>query len=54
MKRSHNKTATIELTKLEWGIIVLALQEARTMPRKSGELAESLAELVAVQTKGVK
>lgn len=43
------KTATMELTSLQWGMIVLALQEAQTMPKKSKELAEQLAELVEVQ-----
>lgn len=43
------KTATMELTSLQWGIIVLALQEAQTMPKKSAELAEEIAELTAVQ-----
>lgn len=45
-----SKTATMELTSLEWGIIILALKEAQTMPRRSKELAESLQELVNVQT----
>lgn len=44
-----NKTATMELTSLEWGIIILALKEAQTMPKKSEELAETLRELVDVQ-----
>lgn len=43
------KTATMELTSLQWGMIILALQEAQTMPKKSKELADELAELVAVQ-----
>lgn len=43
------RTATMELTSLEWKIIILALQEAKTMPKKSQELAESLAELTEVQ-----
>jgi len=52
MPRDYNKTATMELTSLEWGTIILALQEAQTMPNRSSELAERLAELVAVQTGG--
>lgn len=52
MTREHNKTATMELTSLEWGIIILALQEAQTMPKRSRELADTLAELVPVQTGG--
>lgn len=43
------KTATLELSSLKWGMIILALQEAQTMPKKSKELADMLAELVAVQ-----
>lgn len=43
------KTATMELTSLDWGTIILALQEAQTMPNRSRELADTLAELVAVQ-----
>lgn len=45
----QQKTATMELTSLEWAIIVLALQEAKTMPKKSQELAEQLAELTEAQ-----
>ena len=43
------KTATMELTSADWAVIILALQEAQTRPRKSAELAEALAELVEVQ-----
>lgn len=45
------KTATLELSKLQWNTIVLALIEAKTMPNASAELAETIAELVAVQIK---
>jgi hypothetical protein len=44
------KSATLELSSLKWGLIILALNEAQTMPKKSKELAEMLSELVAVQT----
>jgi len=43
------KTATMELTSLQWGMIILALQEAKTMPKKSLELADELAELTEAQ-----
>ena len=48
--RRVKKTATMELTSSDWSVIILALQEAQTRPRKSAELAEMLAELVEVQT----
>jgi hypothetical protein len=45
------KTATLELTTFEWGIIQIALNEAQTMPNSSKQLSEEISELVAVQTK---
>jgi ABC-type anion transport system duplicated permease subunit len=39
----------MELTSLQWGMIILALQEAKTMPKKSLELADELAELTEAQ-----
>jgi hypothetical protein len=50
LARKAAKTATMELTSADWSVIILALQEAQTRPRKSAELAEMLAELVEVQT----
>jgi hypothetical protein len=50
LARKVEKTATMELTSSDWSVIILALQEAQTRPRKSAELAEMLAELVEVQT----
>jgi hypothetical protein len=50
LARRDEKTATMELTSSDWSVIILALQEAQTRPRKSAELAEMLAELVEVQT----
>jgi hypothetical protein len=43
------KTATMELTEFEWKIIGMALSEAQTMPNASKQLAEEIAELIAVQ-----
>lgn len=43
------KTATLELTAHQWRIILIALQEAQTMPRASKALAEDIDELTAVQ-----
>ena len=50
LARKAAQTATMELTSADWSVIILALQEAQTRPRKSAELAEMLAELVEVQT----
>ena len=50
MTHTHKNTATLELTSADWSVIILALQEAKTMPRGSKALAEILAELVEVQT----
>ena len=50
MTRTHKNTATLELTSSDWSVIILALREAKTMPRGSAALAEMLAELVEVQT----
>lgn len=43
------KTATLELTAHQWRIILIALQEAQTMPRASMTLAAEIDELTAVQ-----
>lgn len=43
------QTATMELTAFEWKIIVLALNEAQTLPNRSKVLGEEIAELIAVQ-----
>lgn len=43
------RTATLELTAHQWRIILIALQEAQTMPRASKALAEDIDELTAVQ-----
>lgn len=43
------KTATLELTAHQWRIILIALQEAKTMPRASMTLAAEIDELTAVQ-----
>ena len=43
------RTATMELTEFEWKIIILALNEAQTLPNRSKVLGEEIAELVAVQ-----
>jgi hypothetical protein len=48
---TRTKTATMELTEFEWKIVVIALNDSSIMPFTSRELAEKLAELVAVQTK---
>ena len=45
------KTATMEFTAFEWKIIVLALNEAQTMPNASKQLGDEIAELVSVQIK---
>ncbi len=50
LARKVDKTATMELTSADWSVIILALQEAQTRPRKSAELAEMLAELIEVQS----
>ena len=42
-------TATMELTAFEWKVIVLALNEAQTLPNRSKVLGEEIAELIAVQ-----
>jgi hypothetical protein len=44
------KTATMELTKHQWQIITIALNEATTLPNASKQLAAEITELVAVQT----
>lgn len=46
------KTATLELSEFRWKLIIIALNEASTMPNASSKLAEELAELVEVQTRG--
>lgn len=43
------RTATLELTAHQWRIILIALQEAKTMPRASMTLAAEIEELTAVQ-----
>ena len=43
------KTATMELTEFEWKLIGQALNDSSIMPKASKQLAEKLAELVAVQ-----
>jgi hypothetical protein len=53
MKYTHKNTATMELTSGDWSVIILALREAKTMPRGSAALAEMLAELVEVQTQEI-
>jgi len=39
----------MELTAFEWKVIVLALNEAQTLPNRSKVLGEEIAELIAVQ-----
>lgn len=43
------RTATLELTAHQWRIILIALNEAQTMPRASKALAEDIDELTALQ-----
>jgi hypothetical protein len=43
------QTATLELTAHQWRIIIIALNEAQTMPRASMTLAAEIDELTAVQ-----
>jgi hypothetical protein len=42
-------TATLELTAHQWRIILIALNEAETMPRACKALAEEIDELTALQ-----
>jgi hypothetical protein len=43
------ETATLELTARQWRVIIIALNEAQTMPRSSRELAADIFELINVQ-----
>jgi hypothetical protein len=47
--KTETKTATMELTEFEWKVIGLALNNSSIMPNACKQLAEKLAELVAVQ-----
>ena len=43
------QTATLELTARQWRVIIIALNEAQTMPRSSRELSADIFELINVQ-----
>ena len=43
------QTATLELTAHQWRIILIALNEAQTMPSAAKALAADIDELTAVQ-----
>jgi hypothetical protein len=43
------ETATLELTARQWRVIIIALNEAQTMPRSSRELSADIFELIGVQ-----